>query len=134
MKTEKEIMLRNYFQQQGMTFKSAAEKLGVHPSQVGNLVSGRNKFGTKVAKTWEEHFGISAEWLMYGRGEMMRKKKDVIITSIEHAGGTAVIGSNNIFNGEKSSAEDIIRSQQETIREQQRHIDRIMALLEKAYE
>lgn len=137
MKDEKEIRLRAFFQGKGLTFKRAAEILGVHPSAVGNLVAGRNLFGAKVAKDWADKFGLSAEWLMYGTGEMLQEPASPGGVSISRSdGNNTVVGNNNSVTAAKGldGALEVIKSQQETIREQQRNIDRILTLLEKSYE
>jgi len=55
-----------------VTASRFAEMIGVQPSNISHILSGRNKpsldFITKVTETFPD---ISLEWIMFGRGSMM---------------------------------------------------------------
>lgn len=125
-KSEKELALRTFFAQRNMTFKSAADKLGVHQSSVGNLVAGRVPFGKKVAHDWQEAFGLSELWLMTGEGDMLLPSPThPSIINIDKSTGKQVAGRDNVNTTESADAIAIIKKQQE-------QMDRLLKLLEAA--
>ena len=85
MEEEKITMLQAFFKDRHITQKMICERTGMSQPQVSQLLTGKNKFGNKVAKKFEAEFGISYLWLMHGEGEMlvdepntMDKRRDVV--------------------------------------------------------
>lgn len=141
----KELQLRAFFKSRGLTFKDAAQMLDVHPSAVGNLVSGRNQFGYKVAKRWEDVFGLSADYLITGDGPMMATGEQPATINISRAssGGVAVSGTHKdviIGNGKEpepaaeDGSPDNIREALAIIRQQQEQISRLIDIIEQKHE
>lgn len=62
-----------------VTASKFAEMIGVQPSNISHILSGRNKpsldFITKVVETFPD---ISLEWLMFGKGSMFHHEADTI--------------------------------------------------------
>lgn len=63
-------MLRDFFEQQGITQEEIARRLGVHKSYVNQLMTGNKQFGKGVAKKWSNQFGLSYTWLLTGEGDI----------------------------------------------------------------
>jgi len=63
-----------------VTASKFAEMIGVQPSNISHILSGRNKpsldFITKVCDTFPD---ISIDWLMFGRGSMFLQQSEQII-------------------------------------------------------
>ena len=64
--------LFNYLKDKGLSQKYIAEKLEVSEQFVNALIKGRRPFGRKTSMEWENHFGLSAAWLMTGAGPMLK--------------------------------------------------------------
>lgn len=62
--------LKLYFRNNGKTQEDIASTLGVTHPRVNSLLNGK-PFGKKEAVKWEILFGISALWLIAGRGPML---------------------------------------------------------------
>lgn len=62
--------LKEYFKRIGKTQEEIAEALGVTHPYVNALLNGK-PFGKNQAAKWELLFGISAYWLMTGKGSML---------------------------------------------------------------
>jgi hypothetical protein len=71
MEEEKIKMLQSFFKERHITQKIICERTGMSQPQVSQLLTGKNKFGNKVAKQFEKEFGLSYIWLIHGEGEMM---------------------------------------------------------------
>lgn len=68
---EKLQQLYIFLRQNKITQEKAAEKLGVAVTTVSALLTGRRNFGKKSAMAWSQAFGLSANWLMTGEGDML---------------------------------------------------------------
>ena len=77
-------MLRDFFEQQGITQEEIARRLGVHKSYVNQLMTGNKQFGKGVAKKWSDQFGISYSWLLTGEGQMLNYQDDDRPKTAEH--------------------------------------------------
>jgi SOS-response transcriptional repressor LexA len=71
MEEEKIKMLQSFFKERHITQKMICERTGMSQPQVSQLLTGKNKFGNKVAKQFEKEFGLSYIWLIHGEGDMM---------------------------------------------------------------
>ncbi len=59
---------------EGITGAKFAEEIGVQASSISHILSGRNNPGTDfLIKILERYRGISAEWLLLGKGEMHKQ-------------------------------------------------------------
>ena len=71
--TEEHIkLLREYFDNQGITQRKIAEDLNISFDYVNRLLNGRRVFGGKIAQRFQELYGISFAWLMTGEGNMLK--------------------------------------------------------------
>ncbi|MFZ6052372.1 helix-turn-helix domain-containing protein [Halocola ammonii] len=73
-----------------LTSKEFAEKIGVQRSSISHIVSGRNKpsldFIMKLTTTFPE---LNSKWLLHGKEEMIKSKKEVV-TDVNKGGGTSI--------------------------------------------
>ncbi|MFO7790810.1 MAG: helix-turn-helix transcriptional regulator [Bacteroidales bacterium] len=78
-----------------LTAAKFAQEIGVQPSSISHIVSGRNKASVDlITKILRRFPGISTDWLMLGKGEMY--KSDV---NTNHAApGEASDSSPDLFN------------------------------------
>jgi len=54
----------------GLAQRELAQKLGVSPGTIGMIESGKNNISFNILRALSDHFGASADWLLYGIGEM----------------------------------------------------------------
>ncbi len=119
------LEMRNYFDNQGITQKTIAEKLQVSPAYVNKLFLGKKEFGKKTAERFRDLFGLSQSWLLTGEGPMLTSSSDTSIVNGDHSSqavGTGAMATNS--EGVKECLE-IIRKQQESI---DKLVDAIAAL------
>jgi phage repressor protein C with HTH and peptisase S24 domain len=82
---KKLLMLREYFENKGISQKEIAEALGKDKSYVNQLLTGKKQFGKNTARLFSDHFGLSYTWLLTGEGLMT---EPAVIEVVEH--GTPV--------------------------------------------
>jgi len=69
----KERILR-FLQLENKTSSQFAEEIGVQPSSISHIISGRNNPSLDfVMKMLEKYKSLSPDWLLFGIGEMSRK-------------------------------------------------------------
>ena len=56
--------LKNHIKNKGMTQRVLANKVGLTPPQVNNIIKGRERLGAKHTPIWSEVLGIDPLWLM----------------------------------------------------------------------
>ena len=61
--------IKEYFKEQGISQRKAAEALGVSQQVVGSLLNGKS-FGKRMAAKWHGAFGINPVSLITGTGDM----------------------------------------------------------------
>lgn len=112
--------LANFFKDKGLSQTDVAKMLGTTPQYISALFSGRKNVGKKQAVKFEELFGLSALWLLTGKGDMLS-------TPI-HAeeGSVQVIGNASNVNAGKT-----IDSLVELLKRKDEQIDRLIRLLEE---
>lgn len=65
-----------FLQKENKTSAQFAEEIGVQPSGISHILSGRNKPSLDfVIKMLDKYKYISAEWLLFGTGSMYREKE-----------------------------------------------------------
>ena len=67
--------LRAWIKSNKMRQNSMAKALGVTPTTVNNLLAGRTTFGKLTAEKWSQAFGLNADFLLTGEGELKIKEK-----------------------------------------------------------
>ena len=68
---QKHAILKEYFENQGVTQDTLAQKLGVDKAHINKLLNGKKSFGKQTAKKWSDLFGLSYSWLLTGEGDML---------------------------------------------------------------
>ena len=112
--------LANFFKNKGLSQTDVANMLGTTPQYISALFSGRKNVGKKQAVKFEELFGLSALWLLTGKGDMLS-------TPI-HAeeGSVQVMGNASNVNAGKT-----IDCLVELLKRKDEQIDRLIRLLEE---
>ena len=112
--------LANFFKNKGLSQTDVANMLGTSPQYVCAIFSGRKSIGKKQAVRLEELFGLSASWLLTGKGNML--------SAPIHAeeGSVQVIGNASNVNAGKT-----IDSLVELLKRKDEQIDRLIRLLEE---
>ena len=139
MNTRQLTEMRQYFESQGITQKTIAERLQVSPAYVNKLFLGKKDFGKKTAEKFRDLFGLSQSWLLTGEGPMLSPVPDDSAASVSSIvngpHGTQAVGDGaRAVNGEGAGkclekSLEIIREQQETIRRQAETINRLVEKL-----
>jgi transcriptional regulator with XRE-family HTH domain len=112
--------LRQFFKDEGLTQEKIADILGVTQPYVNSLLSGKRAFGKNQAQRFEELFGISASWLLTGKGEMVLKR---VVQNNQN--GNNVLGETVTLNEENSTEKFIA-----LLQKKDEQIDRLLTLLE----
>lgn len=112
--------LRQFFKDEGLTQEKIADILGVTQPYVNSLLSGKRAFGKNQAQRFEELFGISASWLLTGKGEMILKR---VVQNNQN--GNNVLGETVTLNEENSTEKFIA-----LLQKKDEQIDRLLTLLE----
>ena len=80
----------------GMTNATFAEKVGVQPSNISHVLSGRNKASLdlvmKILSSFKE---VRTEWLLHGRGSMTRDYPLFKMEEMEPPGKSPGVAENN---------------------------------------
>lgn len=112
--------LANFFKNKGLSQTDVANMLGTSPQYISAIFSGRKNVGKKQAVKFEELFGLSASWLLTGKGDML--------STPVHAeeGSVQVMGNASNVNAGKT-----IDSLVELLKRKDEQIDRLIRLLEE---
>ena len=112
--------LANFFKNKGLSQTDVANMMGTSPQYICAIFSGRKSIGKKQAVKFEELFGLSASWLLTGKGNML--------STPVHAeeGSVQVIGNASNVNAGKT-----IDSLVELLKRKDEQIDRLIRLLEE---
>ena len=112
--------LANFFKNKGLSQTDVANMLGTSPQYISAIFSGRKNVGKKQAVKFEELFGLSASWLLTGKGNML--------STPVHAeeGSVQVMGNASNVNAGKT-----IDSLVELLKRKDEQIDRLIRLLEE---
>lgn len=112
--------LTNFFKNKGLSQTDVANMLGTSPQYICAIFSGRKSIGKKQAVRLEELFGLSASWLLTGKGNML--------STPVHAeeGSVQVMGNASNVNAGKT-----IDSLVEMLKRKDEQIDRLIRLLEE---
>ena len=112
--------LANFFKNKGLSQTDVANMMGTSPQYICAIFSGRKSIGKKQAVKFEELFGLSASWLLTGKGDML--------STPVHAeeGSVQVMGNASNVNAGKT-----IDSLVELLKRKDEQIDRLIRLLEE---
>lgn len=69
--------LRAWIKSNKMRQNAMAKALGVTPTTVNNLLAGRTTFGKLTAEKWSQAFGLNADFLLTGKGELKIREKTI---------------------------------------------------------
>lgn len=67
------LILKEYFDKQGITQVEIAKRLDVSKAYINALFTGKSKFGKQQAVKWSKVFGLSESWLLTGEGSMLNQ-------------------------------------------------------------
>lgn len=129
------LEMRNYFDNQGITQKTIAEKLQVSPAYVNKLFLGKKEFGKKTAERFRDLFGLSQSWLLTGEGPMLASSSDTSIVNGDHSSQAVGDGATATNSEGVKECLEIIKQQQEMMKSQAETIknqsDAITRLIER---
>ena len=116
-----------------------AEKLGYNKSYLSEIRNGKYPISEKTSYKIEEIFGISANWLLTGNGEMLRKADNKSVNqSIVGNNNNSIISSN--VKGSVNAVQHSISPETTTenskyyleiIKKQQEQIDKLIEVVNK---
>lgn len=86
MSAQSEAM-KAYFIAQGIKNREVAERLGVSPAAVSNLLSGRDTIGRARADILARAYGFNKNFLLTGDGELFAP--DAISVAVSHNSGNS---------------------------------------------
>ena len=112
--------LTNFFKNKGLSQTDVANMLGTSPQYICAIFSGRKSIGKKQAVKFEELFGLSASWLLTGKGNMLNTPVHA------EEGSVQVMGNASNVNAGKT-----IDSLVELLKRKDEQIDRLIRLLEE---
>ena len=112
--------LANFFKNKGLSQTHVPNMLSTSPQYISAIFGGRKNVGKKQAVKFEELFGLSASWLLTGKGNML--------STPVHAeeGSVQVMGNASNVNAGKT-----IDSLVELLKRKDEQIDRLIRLLEE---
>ena len=88
MDIESGIRLEEFLTKSGIKQRRVASVLGVMPQYINSICKGRKGISKKMANTLQEHFGVSAAWLLTGQGNMLieseQNEEPAPVISYEH--------------------------------------------------
>lgn len=122
MDISKSVQLKSYFAEKRLTQQQIADIVGSSQPVVAGLLNGTRNFARKSANKWQDAFGLSAAWLMYGTGNMMayeEQQQPYISIHDSKVAGHDIKETN-------ADLLQIVKSQQETIASQQADLHRLI--------
>lgn len=73
-----------FLQNENKSYAQFAEEIGVQPSGISHILSGRNNPSLDfVIKMLHRYSSLSAEWLLFGRGQMYRLVSQPTLFDVE---------------------------------------------------
>lgn len=97
--------LQNYFQERRIKNKEVAEALGVSEGTISNILSGRNGISPKIANGLNRNYGLSINFLLYGKGALVPPASIHVNQENVNVGGDNIIASSTA----KEAASDTSR-------------------------
>lgn len=75
-----------FLQSENKSYAQFAEEIGVQPSGISHILSGRNNPSLDfVVKMLDRYESLSTDWLLFGRGEMYRHTSEPTLFDVEPA-------------------------------------------------
>ncbi len=100
--------ISDFLRSENKTSAQFAEEIGVQPSGISHILSGRNKPSLDfVVRMLETYPSLSFEWLLFGKGQMYREKS---LTELFYSENTPEADKNETATG----SEDKVKIMQET--------------------
>lgn len=101
-----------FLKAENKTSAQFAEEIGVQPSGISHILSGRNNPSLDfVTKMLEKYKFISPEWLLFGRGDMYRDQSMRDLFSVEGFNGKVQDRLADSRPGERSSEKQAVLDQ-----------------------
>jgi len=90
-----------FLKKENKTSAQFADDIGVQPSAISHIISGRNNPSLDfILKMLEKYSFLSTEWLLFGKGSMYKEPKMAdLFSSIDIVESTAPKKDENIFKG-----------------------------------
>lgn len=86
--------IRLFLERENKTSSQFAEEIGIQPSGVSHVLSGRNKpsldFVIKMLTTYTD---LNSDWLLFGRGEMYGKREERSLQAGQTGSETNTVGA-----------------------------------------
>lgn len=79
--------IKNLRSHKGLSLTKLAKSLGISPGNLSDIENNKNMPSTKAAILISEHFNVSLDWLLTGKGEMFLKKSSEEIVGSEGVNG-----------------------------------------------
>ena len=117
--------IANFFENKGLTQKDVARLLGTTPQYISAILCGHKSIGKKQAAKLEQLFGLSAPWLLTGKGDMLRTPIHAEEGSVQVMGNASNVNASNVNAGKT------IDSLVELLKRKDEQIDRLIRLLEE---
>ena len=113
--------IREFLRSENKTSSQFADEIGIQPSGVSHILSGRNKPSLDfILKMLETYKGLSTDWLLFGKGNMYidqednsnysnenvdfreEKAESAVIQDLFSDENREVISENNEFSGQNN--------------------------------
>jgi transcriptional regulator with XRE-family HTH domain len=98
-----------FLKEENKTSAQFAEEIGVQPSGISHITSGRNNPSLDfIIKMLEKYNYLSTDWLLFGKGEMYRiKKTPTLFDDYDFSNQTKKQPDNHADNAEKMASQII---------------------------
>lgn len=96
--------IQQFLQAENKSSSKFAGEIGVQPSGVSHVLSGRNKPSLDfILKMLDTYSSINADWLLFGKGEMYKKDEKPVLHGQKGTGTTPqneiIYNEGNLFKG-----------------------------------
>jgi Icc-related predicted phosphoesterase len=117
--------------QKKISVSSLAKELDVPQTTLnGQIKDEKSLKANTILALIEKYNDISLDWLLTGKGEMLKNNQQVGNIENSTAVGVNVFGSNNSFKIPEEDITKSIRQYQDTIKKQQEQIDKLLVIIQ----
>ncbi len=124
--------LKKFIKSQGMTISGFEKIIGVSNGYVNSISKGIG--GEVLLSVLEKTPNLNVEWLLTGKGNMLRtqEKTSIVNTATNGGSNVSIQGSENTRVGEQNSELlEIIKEQSKQLNEKDKQIEKLLNLLGK---
>lgn len=119
--------IANFFEDKGLSQKDVAQALDTSPQYINAIFSGRKHLGKAQAEKFENRFGLSASWLLTGKGDMLAPKMTCGDGSVQVNGDAKNINAGQTID----KLVDLLNKSQEQISKRDQQIDKLLAMIDR---